>query len=121
MRLVTFHRGGNASEPGVLRDREVVCLSGLGIPDLLSLIRGGAAALSRARAWVAEAPADTIVPLESVHLLAPLPRPPKVICIGLNYRDHAEETNTPIPSVPTVFAKFPTAVVGPGASIVLPK
>ena len=121
MRLVTFSRGGNASEPGVLRDREVVCLAGLGIPDLLSLIRGGTQSLARARAWVAEAPADAIVPLESVRLLAPLPRPPKVICVGLNYRDHAEESNMPIPSVPTIFAKFPTAVIGPDASIVLPK
>ena len=121
MRLVTFSRGGNASEPGVLRDGEVVCLSGLGIPDLLSLIRGGTASLARARAWAAEAPADAIVPIKSVQLLAPLPRPPKVICVGLNYRDHAEESNMPIPSVPTIFAKFPTAVIGPDASIVLPK
>ena len=121
MRLVTFRRGGNASEPGVLRDREVVALSGLGFPDLLSFIRGGARAQTRARAWVAEAPADSIVPLESIQLMAPLPRPPKVICVGLNYRDHAEETNMPIPSVPTIFAKFPTAVIGPDASIVLPK
>ncbi len=121
MRLVTFHRGGNASEPGVLRDREVVGLSGLGIPDLLTLIRGGTAAQARVRAWAAEPPADAIAPLESVHLLAPLPRPPKIICVGLNYRDHAEESNMPIPSVPTIFAKFPTAVIGPDASIVLPK
>ena len=121
MRLVTFRRGGNASEAGVLRDGEVVGLSGLGIPDLLSLIRGGTAIQARARAWVAEAPADAIVPLESVHLLAPLPRPPKIICVGLNYRDHAEESNMPIPSVPTIFAKFPTAVIGPDANIVLPK
>jgi 2-keto-4-pentenoate hydratase/2-oxohepta-3-ene-1,7-dioic acid hydratase in catechol pathway len=121
MRLVTFSRGGNASEPGVLRDREVVGLSGLGIPDLLSLIRGGTQSLARTQAWVAEAPADAIAPLESVRLLAPLPHPPKIICVGLNYRDHAEETNMPIPSVPTIFAKFATAVIGPDASIVLPK
>jgi len=121
MRLVTFSRGGNASEPGVLRDREVVGLSGLGIPDLLSLIRGGPAAQARAQAWVAEAPADAIAPLESVRLLAPLPHPPKIICVGLNYKDHAEESKMQLPSVPTIFAKFPTAVVGPEANIVLPK
>ena len=54
-------------------------------------------------------------------MAAPVPRPPKIICIGLNYRDHAIESNLPIPETPTVFAKFPTAVIGPGASIVLPK
>jgi 2-keto-4-pentenoate hydratase/2-oxohepta-3-ene-1,7-dioic acid hydratase in catechol pathway len=121
MRLVTFQRGGNASEPGVVRDREVIGLSRLGFPDLLSFIRGGTEAQVRARTWVAEAPAAAVAPLESVHLLAPLPRPPKVICVGLNYRDHAEESNMPIPSVPTIFAKFPTAVIGPEENIVLPK
>jgi 2-keto-4-pentenoate hydratase/2-oxohepta-3-ene-1,7-dioic acid hydratase in catechol pathway len=53
--------------------------------------------------------------------LAPIPRPPKIICIGLNYRDHAEESNLPIPETPTMFAKFPTSVIGYGAPIVLPK
>jgi 2-keto-4-pentenoate hydratase/2-oxohepta-3-ene-1,7-dioic acid hydratase in catechol pathway len=41
--------------------------------------------------------------------------------VGLNYRDHAEESKMPIPEVPTIFAKFPTAVIGPGEPIVLPK
>jgi 2-keto-4-pentenoate hydratase/2-oxohepta-3-ene-1,7-dioic acid hydratase in catechol pathway len=54
-------------------------------------------------------------------LLAPIGRPPKIVCIGLNYRDHAEESNLPIPETPTVFAKFPTAVTGHGHPIVLPK
>ena len=67
MRLITFSRGGHASEPGVLRDGEVIGLSGLGIPDLLSLIRGGTQSLARARAWAAEAPAGAVVPLKSVH------------------------------------------------------
>src|SRR5436305_14422729 len=57
----------------------------------------------------------------TVKLAAPIARPPKIVCIGLNYRDHAEESNLPIPETPTVFAKFPTAVIGPGQPIVLPK
>ena len=52
---------------------------------------------------------------------APIPRPPKIVCIGLNYRDHAAEAKLPIPDVPTVFAKFPTAATGHGRPIVLPK
>jgi 2-keto-4-pentenoate hydratase/2-oxohepta-3-ene-1,7-dioic acid hydratase in catechol pathway len=61
------------------------------------------------------------VPLDSVQLLAPVPRPPKVICVGLNYRDHAVESNMEIPPVPTIFAKFPHTVIGPGEPIVLPE
>lgn len=53
--------------------------------------------------------------------LAPIPHPNKVFCIGLNYRDHAIETGSPIPAEPVVFSKFSTAVVGPDAEIVLPK
>ncbi|MGI8565733.1 MAG: hypothetical protein ACR2LZ_04535, partial [Pyrinomonadaceae bacterium] len=54
-----------------------------------------------------------IVALRDVRLLAPVPRPGKLICIGLNYRDHAAESNMPIPESPVVFSKFTTAVVGP--------
>lgn len=52
--------------------------------------------------------------------LAPIARPGKVICIGLNYRDHAEETGAAIPTEPVVFNKFPQAVVGPDDAVELP-
>lgn len=61
-----------------------------------------------------------IVPLASVTLEAPVPRPGKVICIGLNYRDHAEESGMDIPELPLVFSKFSSCVVGPEANVVLP-
>jgi 2,4-diketo-3-deoxy-L-fuconate hydrolase len=54
------------------------------------------------------------------YWLAPVPRPGKVICIGLNYRDHAAESNMPIPERPVVFSKFATAVLAPGEAVVLP-
>ena len=57
----------------------------------------------------------------SVKLLAPVPVPTKIVCIGLNYRDHCEENNKPIPERPIIFAKFSTAVIGPGDAIVRPK
>jgi 2-keto-4-pentenoate hydratase/2-oxohepta-3-ene-1,7-dioic acid hydratase in catechol pathway len=50
---------------------------------------------------------------EEVHLLAPLRRPGKVICVGLNYRDHCRETGIPEPAQPVLFAKFSSAIVGP--------
>ncbi len=61
------------------------------------------------------------VPLGDVELLAPVPRPGKVICVGLNYRDHAEETGQAIPDEPVLFAKFANSVVGPGADVVVPQ
>jgi len=88
---------------------------------MLSVISAGGAGLSRIEAYLAKAPGAAVAPLESVKLLAPVPRPPKFICIGLNYRDHAKETGKPIPEAPTVFVKFHTAIIGPGDSIVLPK
>ncbi|MFK8115428.1 MAG: fumarylacetoacetate hydrolase family protein [Rubripirellula sp.] len=54
------------------------------------------------------------------HLLPPVPPPEKVICIGLNYRDHAIETGSEIPTEPVVFSKFNSAVVGHGDTIQLP-
>jgi 2-keto-4-pentenoate hydratase/2-oxohepta-3-ene-1,7-dioic acid hydratase in catechol pathway len=57
--------------------------------------------------------------LSDVHLEAPV-SPGKLVCIGLNYRDHAEETGQEIPAAPVVFAKFTSALIGPGAAIVVP-
>jgi len=54
------------------------------------------------------------------YWFAPVPRPGKLICIGLNYRDHAAESNMAIPERPVVFSKFATAVVAPGEAVVLP-
>ena len=59
-------------------------------------------------------------PSEAV-LLAPVPDPQKVICLGLNYRDHAIESKMEIPTELVVFSKFPSALIGHGASIVLPR
>jgi 2-keto-4-pentenoate hydratase/2-oxohepta-3-ene-1,7-dioic acid hydratase in catechol pathway len=116
MKLVTFLRPGGAAEPGKLSGNGIVPLAPLGFDSLLEIVGGGQEALDRA----ASADED-MIPLDSVKLLAPIPRPPKIICVGLNYRDHAIESNMPIPTVPTIFCKFPTAVIGPGDAIVLPK
>jgi 2-keto-4-pentenoate hydratase/2-oxohepta-3-ene-1,7-dioic acid hydratase in catechol pathway len=60
------------------------------------------------------------IQLDSLALRAPVPRPGKVICVGLNYRDHAEETGQVIPDEPVLFAKFANSVIGPGAAIDVP-
>ena len=56
-----------------------------------------------------------------VRLGAPVPTPGKVVCVGLNYADHAEETGVELPSEPRVFVKSPTAICGPTDPIVIPK
>src|SRR6266496_2457099 len=60
------------------------------------------------------------IPLDALRLSAPVPRPGKVICVGLNYRDHAEESGQPIPEEPVLFAKFANSVLGPDATIDVP-
>jgi len=120
MKFVTFVRNG-ASEPGVLVDTDVVSLKGAGFASLLAVIDGGPAARARIGTWVLKPPASEVSPLASVRLLAPIPRPPKIICVGLNYRDHAIESNMEIPKVPTIFSKYATSVIGPGETIRLPR
>jgi len=57
--------------------------------------------------------------LESVRLLPPV-APSKIVCVGLNYKDHAAEQNKPLPAEPLIFIKPSTSVVGPGGAIALP-
>src|SRR6266571_9304947 len=54
------------------------------------------------------------------YWFAPVPRPGKLICIGLNYRDHAAESNMAIPERPVMFSKFATALIAPGEAVILP-
>ncbi|MDX1469652.1 MAG: fumarylacetoacetate hydrolase family protein [Acidimicrobiia bacterium] len=70
--------------------------------------------------FVAWEPTETVVPWPSVSLLAPV-LPTKVLCIGKNYEDHANEMGGDVPEEPVVFMKPATAVIGPNASVVHPK
>ena len=53
-------------------------------------------------------------------MAVPIPRPGKIVCVGLNYRDHAEEQGAELPEAPLLFAKFTTSLIGPGDPIVIP-
>jgi 2-keto-4-pentenoate hydratase/2-oxohepta-3-ene-1,7-dioic acid hydratase in catechol pathway len=120
MRFATMEFEGR-DEPAVMVNGGLHPLGGAGFPDLLSLIAGGEAATTEVRRWLSSTSASPAVDAGKTRLRAPLPRPPKVICIGLNYRDHAAETKLAIPEVPTVFSKYSTSVTGHGAPIILPK
>jgi 2-keto-4-pentenoate hydratase/2-oxohepta-3-ene-1,7-dioic acid hydratase in catechol pathway len=84
-----------------------------------ALLTGGPDAL-RAASAAAQSPAAVRIPTAAVTLLPPVPDPGKIICIGLNYRDHAKENNRAIPAEPVVFAKFGNTLIGHGAPIRLP-
>ncbi|MBW7882997.1 MAG: fumarylacetoacetate hydrolase family protein [Caldilineaceae bacterium] len=127
MKLVTFEQG-NDIRVGALIDglagERVVDFTHIDtrIPkDMLALLAGGPAVMALAAAALKTASAEHQYPRPAVKLKAPIPRPGKIICIGLNYRDHAAESNQPVPEFPTVFAKYANVVVGPGEAIVLPK
>ncbi len=73
-----------------------------------------------ARRAAAAPPEEAVLPAGSISLQAPVPRPGKFLCIGLNYRDHAEESGMEVPESPVCFSKFGTSVIGPEAPVLLP-
>lgn len=114
MKLVSFSASDGAVRPGVLLEdtATVMDLTPSGFTSALDVIATGG---------IAQPPAAHSVPLADVKLHAPLPNPPRVFAIGLNYRDHAIESGMAIPTTPVVFFKLTTSVIGPGEAIVLPK
>jgi 2-keto-4-pentenoate hydratase/2-oxohepta-3-ene-1,7-dioic acid hydratase in catechol pathway len=109
MRVVSFERGGRVYA-GVLGEAGVVPAGEGGVGELL---RGGG--------LPSRVPAGEAVPLDSVRLLPPVVDPSKIVCLGLNYRSHAEEAGLEAPSVPTFFAKWPNALAAAGTDVGLPK
>src|SRR5580698_1687771 len=117
MKLVTFSDASGIARAGVLADSSVVDISSR-FRSVLSIIHGGAEALDAASQLASSA--SSRIPLDEVKLLAPLQEPPRIFCVGLNYRDHAVESKMEIPKVPTIFMKLASALVGHGAAIKLP-
>lgn len=94
--------------------------SDLRLPQTLrGLLAAGPEALKSAAA-TAESRIAIKHPAANIRLLAPIPDPSKIVCIGLNYRDHAIEGSKAIPTEPVVFAKFPNALIGHEGVIKLP-
>jgi acylpyruvate hydrolase len=67
---------------------------------------------ARAKGW--------LVRSEDAYWFAPVPRPGKIVCVGLNYRDHAAESGLAVPKTPVIFSKFSSCVVAPGEPVVVP-
>jgi 2-keto-4-pentenoate hydratase/2-oxohepta-3-ene-1,7-dioic acid hydratase in catechol pathway len=122
MKLATFsHAGSPHPGLGIVVGEEVVDLAAAApaLPrDLCALLEAGAPALEAARAAAAK---GARLPLSRVRLHAAVPRPPKFLAIGLNYRDHAAEAKLEIPKLPIVFNKQTSCVAGPHDPIWLPR
>ncbi|MEA2448304.1 MAG: hypothetical protein QOG63_236 [Thermoleophilaceae bacterium] len=109
MRLVSYD-AGRGPRAGVL--------SADGVSDAGD---GGVGALLRAGGIdAAREVRGRPLPLDAVRLLPPVPDPGKIVCLGLNYRSHAEEAGLEAPETPTFFAKYPNALAAPGAEVALP-
>jgi 2-keto-4-pentenoate hydratase/2-oxohepta-3-ene-1,7-dioic acid hydratase in catechol pathway len=120
MRLVSYE-SGSGPRVAAVRNNALVDLNraDAALPgSMIGLLALGRPGIERASAAAAKGEA---APLDSVKLLAPVPRPEKVICVGLNYADHARETGKELPNEPVIFNKFVTAISSPGDPIVLPR
>jgi 2-keto-4-pentenoate hydratase/2-oxohepta-3-ene-1,7-dioic acid hydratase in catechol pathway len=91
-----------------------------GLPTgVRELLEAGPATLKVAE-QAARRPGAVTYAAAGVRLLPPVPDPRKIVCLGLNYRDHAAESGVPVPKEPILFSKYATALVGPTDPIVLP-
>jgi 2-keto-4-pentenoate hydratase/2-oxohepta-3-ene-1,7-dioic acid hydratase in catechol pathway len=88
--------------------------------NVRQLLEGGPNIL-HAAGQLAERPNAVLYPVAQTKMHAPVVDPRKIVCVGLNYRDHAAETGAAIPKEPILFSKYPTALIGHGEAIVLPK
>ncbi len=127
MKLVRFRSGSEAKIGAVVGesvlDLAAVWTGSAPLPSSMRAFLADADAVQTARSIVAAASpgGEACQPLAETALLAPVGDPQKIICIGQNYRDHCIEQNQPIPERAIIFAKFPSALIGPGAPITLPK
>ena len=121
MRLISFRTSDGHDALGVVAGSSWIAASALlpgGPATMEALLRGPSDALDALRR---AADPDRIArdgePLDGAPLLAPVPRPGKVVAIGRNYKDHAAESGSEPPAAPLIFAKWPSSVIGPGDEI----
>jgi 2-keto-4-pentenoate hydratase/2-oxohepta-3-ene-1,7-dioic acid hydratase in catechol pathway len=115
LKLVMFVEDEKAARPGLVVDGGVIDLGAEGFKDAIAFMEAPASVqtdVARSKATVA---------MSDVRLIAPVPRPPRIFGIGVNYAEHAKESGTEMQKVPTVFMVLSSAVIGPGEKVVLPK
>ena len=113
MRIVSYRAGAGPWRAGVERDGAVIDVG----DSVKALLAGGSAAFA-----AADARAKSGTPVSgAIEIGPPVPDPEKIICFGLNYRKHAEETGQQLPKVPTFFPKYRNSLIANGEPIVLPR
>ena len=124
MRLISYRADAGRAGLGVATDERWLPAETLlpgGPTTMDELLAAGPETLAALAAAGAAGTADRIdrtgTRLETTDLLAPVPRPGKVVAIGRNYREHVDEEGADPPAAPLIFAKWPSSVVGPGAEI----
>lgn len=128
MRIGTFSLGDGRQTWGVIDDERVIELPPLlaaaglpGAPDLRGFLTLGGTASYVAQAVQRTDPARFSIPRSRVRLLAPLPNPSKMVCMGLNFEDYRRILGLEYLAVPQLFLKAPSAIVGPDASVEIPE
>src|ERR1019366_205908 len=119
MKLIRFGDLGQEKPGALLEDGTRIDVSALGSDyDESFFVNGGLAKLD---AWLRKnrSSAPRIAP--SVRLGSPVCRPSKIVCIGLNFRDHAAESKMELPKEPVIFFKSTTSLVGPNDALVIPR
>src|SRR5690606_17063423 len=117
MRLLRFGEPGN-EKPGILKDNTIVDVSSFGEDFGESFF--GSDGISRLKNWL-ENNNDLPVIDSRTRLGTPFTRPSKIICIGLNYSDHAKETGAQLPTEPIIFFKATSALCGPNDNLIIPR
>ncbi len=114
MRLCTIMSGGKAAVGVKMGDGKIVDLSKQmprGPKSVVEILAGGKTVQAAVAKACAKPKAGATVSEKSARYLTPIPSPGKILCIGLNYRKHAEETGSPIPQYPVVFTRFNNTLV----------
>ncbi len=119
MKLIRFGETGREKPGALLEDGTRLDVSGFGSDYDEAFFAGGG--IAKLRNWLAIQGASSLRVRESVRLGPPICRPSKIVCIGLNFRDHAEESGMEIPKEPVIFFKATSALVGPNDPLVIPK
>jgi 2-keto-4-pentenoate hydratase/2-oxohepta-3-ene-1,7-dioic acid hydratase in catechol pathway len=118
MKIARFRRGGDALRTGFVVGNAIFPATGdAGTEDLTTVL---AESDDRIRHMEEAARDGTGYPLEEVALAAPLEHPRAVLCVGRNYAEHANETQSEIPTEPIIFAKLSSSIVGPYDDVILP-
>lgn len=120
MRLLTFNKNGIPTI-GLRNGEEIIDLS-IAAPQLPKDMPGVLAVLDGVKPLLAaKLPSEAIIPLSQINYLPPVPNPQKILCTGLNYRDHAAEGGKPIPETPVFFSRFSHTLTGHNQPLIRPK